>query len=404
MSRTTATRAETTARTRENILDAATELFAERGYRAVSLRDVASAAGLSHPGLLRHFDSKADLLREVVDGLNLAVIAEFTAGPSIPRIDDLARVAQRNAEIPRYVELFSGLLGVLGSPQSSGHELMAQRYRGARPQFAAIAEGCGMPGDPAAEGARLIAAWDGLQVVSLYLPEVDVPDALRRRSQALAGRGPSAPFPEPPRQLPVAEADEAVGYAAGRRRREQILEAATTAFAQSGYHGASVREIASMVGVSSSALAHHFPSKEDLLIAVLARRDEVTAAAVRAVEGQPALDRLRGIVQGVTARAASEAGLIELYVTLSTEATAADHPAHEYFAERYCEVIGETGSLFAHAQREGALPDHLDPWFEALWWVALWDGLQVQWLYEPAAIDIAGLLLGHLDTLRHDRG
>ena len=181
---------------------------------------------------------------------------------------------------------------------------------------------------------------------------------------------------------------------------QACLEAATTAFAGSGYHAASLREIAATVGVSTSALGHHFASKEDLLIAVLGRRDDVTAAAVRDVEGRPALDGLRLIVDGVAARSEAEAGLIELYVTLSTEAIAADHPAHGYFAERYRAVIAETTELFAQAQREGALPAHLDPAFEAVWWVALWDGLQVQWLYEPEAIDIRGLLLGHVDSLR----
>ena len=45
--------------TREEILDVAMQLFGEVGYRTASLREVASRVGISHPGLLHHFASKA---------------------------------------------------------------------------------------------------------------------------------------------------------------------------------------------------------------------------------------------------------------------------------------------------------------------------------------------------------
>ncbi|RVX40295.1 TetR family transcriptional regulator [Nonomuraea polychroma] len=52
---------------REQILDAATHAFARSGYAATSLDDVAREASLTRALLYRHFDSKADLYRAVLD-------------------------------------------------------------------------------------------------------------------------------------------------------------------------------------------------------------------------------------------------------------------------------------------------------------------------------------------------
>ncbi len=53
--------------TRETILQAAEELFGERGFRKTTLEDVASAAGVSRPLVYRYFGDKQALFRVVVD-------------------------------------------------------------------------------------------------------------------------------------------------------------------------------------------------------------------------------------------------------------------------------------------------------------------------------------------------
>ena len=68
--------------------------------------------------------------------------------------------------------------------------------------------------------------------------------------------------------------------------RERLLAAAREAFARSGFHGASVDEIASSAGYSTGALYSNFDGKEDLFLALMEREiDEHAreiAAAVRA--------------------------------------------------------------------------------------------------------------------------
>jgi AcrR family transcriptional regulator len=55
------------AERREQLLAAATRAFAHAGFAATSLDDIAAQAGISRAILYRHFDSKADLYRAVLD-------------------------------------------------------------------------------------------------------------------------------------------------------------------------------------------------------------------------------------------------------------------------------------------------------------------------------------------------
>ena len=53
--------------------------------------------------------------------------------------------------------------------------------------------------------------------------------------------------------------------------RERLLELAIPAFAERGFAGTSVRELATAAGVTNASLLHHYPSKEALYGAVLSR-------------------------------------------------------------------------------------------------------------------------------------
>jgi AcrR family transcriptional regulator len=63
------------AERREQLLAAATQAFARTGFAATSLDDIAEAAGISRVLLYRHFDSKTELYRAVLD----RAIARLTA-------------------------------------------------------------------------------------------------------------------------------------------------------------------------------------------------------------------------------------------------------------------------------------------------------------------------------------
>lgn len=52
---------------REQLLEAAAHLFADRGFHAVGIDDIGAAAGISGPGVYRHFRSKGALLESLCD-------------------------------------------------------------------------------------------------------------------------------------------------------------------------------------------------------------------------------------------------------------------------------------------------------------------------------------------------
>lgn len=52
---------------RLRILDAASELFREKGFDAVTVAEVMNAAGLTHGGFYGHFSSKDDLVAKTLD-------------------------------------------------------------------------------------------------------------------------------------------------------------------------------------------------------------------------------------------------------------------------------------------------------------------------------------------------
>lgn len=54
-------------------------------------------------------------------------------------------------------------------------------------------------------------------------------------------------------------------------RRDQILNAALKVFSERGFHGTTTRELAKASGVSEALMFRHFPSKEDLYIALQSR-------------------------------------------------------------------------------------------------------------------------------------
>ncbi|MFJ4839095.1 TetR/AcrR family transcriptional regulator [Streptomyces sp. NPDC088746] len=186
------------------------------------------------------------------------------------------------------------------------------------------------------------------------------------------------------------------GYAKGRAKRREILDQAMSLFGEAGYRGASLRVIATRCGISHTGLLHHFPTKEALLLAVLEHRDDVDDAWL-SLGGTTGVERLRRFAE-LAALNSERRGIVELFSVVSTEATAADHPAHRYFVRRYENSVAGAQLTYGQVRQEGALRAGIAPDAAGRQLIALMDGLQVQWLLSDCTTDMAGVLRAHIEA------
>jgi AcrR family transcriptional regulator len=135
------------AATRRALLDAATELFAERGYDRTTVRDIATRAGVNQALLFRYYGSKDALFAEATAGHSLR-----DAEPSMLVADMLDHLLAPTSE-GRRDQVLTALLRTLGTDD----EVAAIRRRLTRGYVEALATLTDEP--EAALRAELVLAW-----------------------------------------------------------------------------------------------------------------------------------------------------------------------------------------------------------------------------------------------------
>lgn len=72
---------------RDEIINTATKLFKEKGYSAVTMRDLATAMGMKAASLYNHINSKQEILKAII----ISLAEEFTQGMDvIKKLDEKA--------------------------------------------------------------------------------------------------------------------------------------------------------------------------------------------------------------------------------------------------------------------------------------------------------------------------
>jgi AcrR family transcriptional regulator len=79
-------------------------------------------------------------------------------------------------------------------------------------------------------------------------------------------------------------------HADGRQTRQAVLDAALNLFAEKGYFGTSLRDIAGAVGIRDSAIYNYFAGKEALFNALLASNREAKAGKLAELLAEPMTD------------------------------------------------------------------------------------------------------------------
>ena len=97
--------------TRDRILFAAAELFAQRGFHGTTTREIAAAVGVRQPSLFHHFPSKGT----IAEGL-----LEWDLGVALPQVKAIAALGE-----PAAVRLYRYLLYDVGHLSSAPYNLSA---------------------------------------------------------------------------------------------------------------------------------------------------------------------------------------------------------------------------------------------------------------------------------------
>ena len=184
-----------------------------------------------------------------------------------------------------------------------------------------------------------------------------------------------------------------------RASREKIIRSAIESFAQNGFRGAKMADIAKAANLTGPGLLHHFPSKTHLLMEVLKERDRVDSERMQAAlqkSGKHFLDAGIELVE----HNQTVPGLVQLFNLLVAESISPDHPAHEFFIERYQRGREHWVQAIKQAQQAGEVRSDISPTTLAALIFAMMDGLQVQWLLEPENIDMSGLFRAFVNMLR----
>lgn len=171
-------------------------------------------------------------------------------------------------------------------------------------------------------------------------------------------------------------------------RLSQIVDIAVRLIGEKGYHGFSLQDIASEIGVTQTAVIHRVKSKHNLLVLVIERYYD-TSSAEREYLGQflpgGALEGERPHVptalRVVVEQNVSQPEMVRLFQMLNTEAMSAEHPAHQYFVERTRGMADEFRCY------NWALPEGVDGEFVYMMANAAMYGLEGRWLADPDNVD-----------------
>jgi AcrR family transcriptional regulator len=139
--------------------------------------------------------------------------------------------------------------------------------------------------------------------------------------------------------------------------REQVLAVAVTVFNEHGYDATSVADLTAALGLTKSALYHHFSSKSEILDVALGEAlDGLERVVDDAVARHPlASDRLRSIVRGAVRVLTEKLPAVTLLLRVrgNSDVETAALERRRAFDQRVTAIVAE-------AQSEGLIRDDVD--------------------------------------------
>jgi len=143
--------------------------------------------------------------------------------------------------------------------------------------------------------------------------------------------------------------------------REKILEAAKKAFAQKGFHGVSMEEIARNAGVKKALIYYYFPSKEDLFFEVWQRSvDEMEESILKPLEGEGNFaKKLKALLKSYVDFVRSRSDTLRL-VERERFYREEDGGIWSKIRKRYRELLAKVAGMVEEGKREAEVPGDID--------------------------------------------
>ena len=145
-----------------------------------------------------------------------------------------------------------------------------------------------------------------------------------------------------------------------QRRREELIEIACAVFAERGFDGATLQEIADRFGVLKGSLFHYIDNKDDLLFAIIEGVYQGAEEAIWpiAAEDDTALSRLRRLIVAYVVYVAEHQAAVTVWLHDLNALEPARRKSILVYEERdRLRLI----DLIAEAQREGGVRADADP-------------------------------------------
>jgi len=174
---------------REQILTTALRVISERGYHGTTLRGIGRELGVEPAHLLYYFDSREDLLREVIERWDAESLALGDANADA--LELYSKAVKNNVSIRGVLHLYLAFAAEAVAPEHPAHTFFRDRFAvNVREISAAIrtgqVDGSVLPDlHPERTARLLIALADGLQLQALMDPDVDAPAELDAALDAL---------------------------------------------------------------------------------------------------------------------------------------------------------------------------------------------------------------------------
>jgi AcrR family transcriptional regulator len=173
---------------------------------------------------------------------------------------------------------------------------------------------------------------------------------------------------------------------AQRDKRRQILRAAITVFARSGYHTSRVSDVAKEAGVAYGLVYHYFGSKEDLLEAIFRRTWSRMLEAVQEVElgDAPAREQLTAVARIVLGAWPLDPDLVRVLVR-----EVARSPQLGREVDEIAHAFQALERIVARGQERGELRTDVEPRLAAWILYGALEEILTGWVFErlPAGDD-----------------